>query len=185
MLSSNWITQDVNKSLHIGIFFEVAEELQQEEADRVIGETGKTIFLGDNGADKREVYQGRDASGKSADDPAVGMDFDVAALVVVFGKPEDAGLWKWPVVLRADPNANAVEFLDDAAQGEGRQVPVHSALLEKAPAHRSVTLRREFALSRTLFFLDVENSECTGFDPFEHASALDLFSHGRNDAVAI
>ena len=104
----------MKKGLHIGVLFEVTEELQQKETDRVIGEADKAIFVGDNGADKGEVYQGRDESGKSANDPAVGMDFDVAALVVVFRQPEVPGLWEGAVVLGVDGNPNAVEFLDDA-----------------------------------------------------------------------
>jgi hypothetical protein len=40
--------------------------------------------VGYNGADKGEIYQGRDKSGKPADNPAVRVDFDIAALVVVF-----------------------------------------------------------------------------------------------------
>ena len=122
----------MKKGLHIGVLFEVTEEFQQKETDRVIGEADKAIFVGDNGADKGEVYQGRDKSGKSANDPAVGMDFDVAPLVVVFRQPEEPGLWEWPVVLGVDANTNAIEFLDDAAQAKGSQVPLHSALPTKA-----------------------------------------------------
>jgi hypothetical protein len=40
--------------------------------------------MSDNRADKREIYQGRDKSGKTADNPTFRMDFDIAALVVVF-----------------------------------------------------------------------------------------------------
>jgi hypothetical protein len=40
--------------------------------------------MGDNGAYKGEIYQGRDKSGKTADNPTVRVDFDIAALVVVF-----------------------------------------------------------------------------------------------------
>ena len=123
---------DIKKGLHVGVLFEVTEQFQQKESDRVIGESESAIFVGDNGADEGEVYQGRDKSGKSADDPAVGMDFDVAAPVVVFGQPEDLGLWEWSIVLGVDANTNAVEFLDDAAQAKGSQVPLHSALLAKA-----------------------------------------------------
>ena len=98
VFSFNWITQGVNKSFHIGVFFEISEELQQKENDGIIGEAGKTISVGDNGANKGEIYQGRDKSGKSATDPAVGMDFDVAVLVVVLRQPEES--WLWPPARR-------------------------------------------------------------------------------------
>ncbi len=39
--------------------------------------------MGEDGADKREIYQRRDKSGKPADDPAVRVDFDIAALIVI------------------------------------------------------------------------------------------------------
>jgi hypothetical protein len=74
----------VNKGLHIGVLFDVAEEIQQEETGRVIGEAGKTVFVGNNGADKGEVYEGRDKPGKPADNPTVRVDFDVSPLIVVF-----------------------------------------------------------------------------------------------------
>jgi hypothetical protein len=84
VLSFNRVPHHVNEGFHIGILFEVAKELQQEETDRVIGETRWAIGMGHNGADKGEIYQGRDESGKAADDTAVGMDFDIPGLVVVF-----------------------------------------------------------------------------------------------------
>ena len=39
VLSSDGIPHHVNKGFQVGILFEIAKELQQEEADRVIGET--------------------------------------------------------------------------------------------------------------------------------------------------
>ena len=94
VLSFNWITECVNKSFHIGVFFEITEKLQQKKTDGIIGEAGEAIPVGDNGANKGEIYQGRDKSGKSATDSAVGMDFDVAVLVVVFRQPEESWLWE-------------------------------------------------------------------------------------------
>jgi hypothetical protein len=80
-----WISEDINKGFHVGILFDVAEKFQQEKADRVVGESGRGIGVGNDGSDKGEIYQGRYKSGKSADHPAVGMDFDVSALVSVLG----------------------------------------------------------------------------------------------------
>jgi hypothetical protein len=37
--------------------------------------------MGNNGPNKGEVYQGRDEPGKPANNPAIGMDFDVSWFV--------------------------------------------------------------------------------------------------------
>lgn len=84
VLSLEGIPHHVNKCFHVGILFEITKKIQQEETDWVIGETPKAVGMGHDGADKGEIYQGRDESGEAADDPAIGMDFDIAALVVVF-----------------------------------------------------------------------------------------------------
>jgi hypothetical protein len=83
VLSFNGIPHHINKGFHIGILFEVAEQLDQEQADRVVGEANETISVGYDGADKGEVYQGRDESGKATDNAAVRVDFDIPALVAV------------------------------------------------------------------------------------------------------
>ena len=57
MLSFNWVSHNVEEGFHIGVLFEVAEEFQQKETDRVIGEAKGGVFVGDNGADKGEIYQ--------------------------------------------------------------------------------------------------------------------------------
>jgi hypothetical protein len=78
------IPQHVNKGFHVGVFFDVAEKFQQEETDRVIGETGSAILVGNDRSDKREIYQGRYKSGKSTDNPAVGVNLNVSTLVGIF-----------------------------------------------------------------------------------------------------
>jgi hypothetical protein len=78
------IPQHVNKGFHVGIFFDVAEKFQQEETDRVIGEAGSAILVGNDRSDKREIYQGRYKSGKSTDNPAVGVNLNVSTLVGIF-----------------------------------------------------------------------------------------------------
>jgi hypothetical protein len=41
--------------------------------------------VGNDGSDKREIDQGRYESGQSADNAPVGFDFDIPALVGIFG----------------------------------------------------------------------------------------------------
>jgi len=73
----------LEEGLHIGIFFEVAKQLKQEEADRIIGESDGFIPMGDDGSDEGEIDQGGDESGEPPDDTSIGMDFDVSSLVGV------------------------------------------------------------------------------------------------------
>ena len=94
------ISEDFNEAFHIGELLEVAEQLQDEYAHRVIREADQFVLLGHDGANKRDVYQGGDESGKPSNDPAVGVDFDASALVSVFGKPEGFGFG--PLARRAD-----------------------------------------------------------------------------------
>lgn len=51
------IAQDVDEGFHVGEFFEVSEELGQEEADRVIGRRQDGIPACHNGSDEREINQ--------------------------------------------------------------------------------------------------------------------------------
>ena len=78
------IVQDVDEGFHIGKFFEVAEEFSQKEAYRVIGRCQDGILARHNGADERKINQRSYESGKAAQDPAVGIDFDMSALIRVF-----------------------------------------------------------------------------------------------------
>ena len=84
VLSINRVVQHIKEGFHIGVLFDVAEQFQQKETDRVIAEADETIGMGYNGAGKGEIYQRRDESGKPADDPAIRMDFDIPAFVFVF-----------------------------------------------------------------------------------------------------
>lgn len=83
MLPLDGIAQHLNECFHIGILLDVAEQFDQEQADGVVGEANEAVSVGNDGADKGKIYQGRDEPGKSADDAAVGVDFDVASLVGV------------------------------------------------------------------------------------------------------
>lgn len=84
MLSFNRIPHNIKKGFHVGVLFQVAEQFQQKETDRVIGKAEGLICVSYNGADKGEIYQGRDKSGKPANNPAIRVDFDIPALVIVF-----------------------------------------------------------------------------------------------------
>lgn len=57
VLSFNRVVHRMKEGFHIGVLFEIAEELKQKETDRVIGEAQECILVGHNGADEREVYQ--------------------------------------------------------------------------------------------------------------------------------
>ena len=51
------VSQHCCEGFHVGVFFEVAEEIQQKKADGIIGKPDQAILMGDNGTDKRKVYQ--------------------------------------------------------------------------------------------------------------------------------
>jgi len=57
VLPFDWVARHVKEGFHVGVLFEIAKELQQEETDRVIGEAQEGILVGHNGADEREVYK--------------------------------------------------------------------------------------------------------------------------------
>ena len=78
--------------------------------------------MGDNGADKGEINQRSDKPGKASSDLAIGMDFDVSALVCIPGKPEALGLGKRTTVFGIDLGSYTVELFDDTTDGEGSQV---------------------------------------------------------------
>jgi len=69
------ITDYLEEALHIGIFLEVAKQLEQEKAHGVIGKSGGFISMGDDGSDKGEINQRGDEPGKPADDAPIEMDF--------------------------------------------------------------------------------------------------------------
>ena len=78
--------------------------------------------MGDNGADKGEINQRSDKPGKASSDLAIGMDFDVSALVCIPGKPEALRLGKRAAMFGIDVDSYAVELFDDAAEAKRCQV---------------------------------------------------------------
>lgn len=60
----------------------------------------------------------RKKTGKSTYNRAVGVDFDIAALVVVLGQPKLSWLGKLSIVLDVDMNTDVVEFFDDVVDGK-------------------------------------------------------------------
>ena len=70
---------------HSGIFVKVTKKFEQKEAHGIIGEAGQGVLMGDDRVDKRKVNQGGDEPGKSTGNSAIGMDFDVAALICILG----------------------------------------------------------------------------------------------------
>jgi len=79
------IAQDIDERFHVGILFDISEKLQQEEADGIIGKADGAVPVGHDGSDKREIDQRRYESSQSADNTSVGIDFDIPALVGIFG----------------------------------------------------------------------------------------------------
>jgi len=79
------IANDFHEIVHGGIFFKIPEQLYQKQTDGVIGKAHEGIFMGDDGPYKREIDQGSHETGKSADDPAIGMDPDISLLVGILG----------------------------------------------------------------------------------------------------
>ena len=85
MFAFNRVAQDIDKRFHVGILFDIPDKLQQKETDGIISKADGTIPVGDDGSDKRKIDQGGYESGHAADNPSVGFDFDIAALVDIFG----------------------------------------------------------------------------------------------------
>ena len=54
VLPLNGIAQHLNECFHIGILLDVAEQFDQEQADRVVGEADETVPVGYDGADKEK-----------------------------------------------------------------------------------------------------------------------------------
>ncbi len=83
MFSFFLVSDYFHEGLHVRELFKVAEQFKHEQAHRIIGESKDLVFMGDNRSNKREIYQGRDESGKPSGNTATGMDFDVAAFVSI------------------------------------------------------------------------------------------------------
>lgn len=124
------VTKQGDKRLHIGEFFEISEKIEQEEADRVIGETEKRIAICHDGSNEGKIDQGSNEAGKAAGNAAIGMDFDMAAFISVAGQPKTLRLGEWSVMGGVDSNEYTVEFFDHAADGKGRQIPQTAILLK-------------------------------------------------------
>lgn len=116
------VSDDLHKGFHIGVFFEETKQLDQEKTDRVISESYKLVFMGDDGSDKGEVYEGTDESGKPADDAAIGVDFNIAPLVCIVREPKDPGFGERTIILAINLQVYSVEFFDDAAQVKGSEI---------------------------------------------------------------
>jgi len=79
------VMQRRHEGFHVGILFEMAEEIQKKKAHRIVGDSNKAVAMGDNGTDKRKIHQGRNKPGKASLDSSVVMDADIPALVNVLG----------------------------------------------------------------------------------------------------
>jgi len=130
VFSPHGITEHGDKRVHIGEFFEIAEKIEQEEADRVIGQAEERIPICHDGSNEGKIDQGSNEAGKAAGNAAIGMDFDVAAFISVAGQPKALGLGEWPAMGGVDSNEYTVEFLDHTADGKGRQIPQTAILLK-------------------------------------------------------
>jgi hypothetical protein len=79
------VPQHGHEGFHVRVFFEVSEEIQKKKADRIVGDPDQAVPMGDNGPDKRKIYQRRNKPGKASLDSPIFMDADVPALVNVLG----------------------------------------------------------------------------------------------------
>ena len=57
VLSPFPVMQRLHEGFHVGILFQMAEEIQKKKADRIVGDPDQTVPMGDDGTDKREIYQ--------------------------------------------------------------------------------------------------------------------------------
>ena len=80
-----FVIKRFDKVLHVGEFFEIPKEIQQEDADRVISLASKTVFLGDNGPDKGKIDEGCYKTGKTAGNPPIRIDLNVPRFEGVSG----------------------------------------------------------------------------------------------------
>ena len=85
VLSPFPVTQRLHEGFHIGILFQVPEEIQKKKAHRIVGDSGQAVPMGDDGTDKRKVHHGRNKPGKPSLDSSIVMDADVPALINVLG----------------------------------------------------------------------------------------------------
>ena len=85
VLSPFPVTQRLHEGFHVGILFEMAEEIQKKKAARIVGDSDQAVAKGDDGTDKRKIHQGRDKPGKPSLNSSIVMDADVPALINVLG----------------------------------------------------------------------------------------------------
>jgi len=57
VLSPFPVMQRLHEGFHVGILFEMAEEIQKKKADRIVGDPDQAVPMGNDGTDKREIYQ--------------------------------------------------------------------------------------------------------------------------------
>ena len=57
MFSPFPVPERLHEGFHVGILFEMAEEIQKKKAHRIVGDSDQAVVMGDDGMDKGEVYQ--------------------------------------------------------------------------------------------------------------------------------
>jgi hypothetical protein len=83
MLSPFPIPEDLHEGLHVGIFFDVAEKIQKEQTDRIVGNADQAVAMSDDRPDEREIHQGGNKPGKPSLDSSIGMDAYVPPFMTV------------------------------------------------------------------------------------------------------
>ncbi len=141
VLSPDGIPQHVYEGLHVRELFEVVEELQEKQTDRIVGEPPNAIGVGYDRSDKGEIDQGRDEPGQPADKSPIGVNLDVATFELVLREPELLWLGERAVVLGMDMDMDAVEFFEDVAQAEGSEVS------PQAPSPSEGLMAKDYAQS--------------------------------------
>lgn len=79
MLSLFPVMDGVKESLHIGELFKVAEQIDEKQANRIIGEPGDAILVCHYGTDEGKVNEGGYESGQATDYTAIGMDLNISS----------------------------------------------------------------------------------------------------------
>jgi hypothetical protein len=116
------IPQYVQEGFYIGELLEVAKELQKKETHGVIGNTGNTISVCHQRADKGEINQRGNKTGEAAGYAAPLFYPDIAMFEAVLGKPEGFGFEEGPEMFLENADTDAVEFAHDLAETEGSKI---------------------------------------------------------------
>ena len=79
------IPKDLHEGFHVGVFFEVAAEIEKKKTYGIIGDSGYGISMGDQGTDEGKIYQGGYKPGQSSFDSSAIVDADIPPFINILG----------------------------------------------------------------------------------------------------